>query len=165
MIMNFFLLHPVQWMLVYTDTSDLSMFCCSLLYGSDCLCCTLYGKCWKHGGILVICLLCCTLYISVHLLFPILYTIYNRQWVILITCFAPPCMLVCLLHTEASGGLCERWKEYTENSRRVYKSLNTGIVTLVNYGSRVPPKVSTLTFAHEIGHNFGSPVLFICFRF
>jgi len=143
--MNFFLLHPVQWMLVYTDTSDLSMFCCSLLYGSDCL--------------------CCTLYISVHLLFPILYTIYNRQWVILITCFAPPCMLVCLLHTEASGGLCERWKEYTENSRRVYKSLNTGIVTLVNYGSRVPPKVSTLTFAHEIGHNFGSPVLFICFRF
>jgi len=60
--------------------------------------------------------------------------------------------------TEASGGLCERWKEYNENNRRVHKSLNTGIVTLVNYGSRVPPKVSTLTFAHEIGHNYGSPV-------
>ena len=59
---------------------------------------------------------------------------------------------------EASGGLCERWKEYNENNRRVHKSLNTGIVTLVNYGSRVPPKVSTLTFAHEIGHNYGSPV-------
>jgi len=58
---------------------------------------------------------------------------------------------------KASGGLCERWKEYNENNRRVYKSLNTGIVTLVNYGTRVPPKVSTLTFAHEIGHNFGSP--------
>lgn len=66
------------------------------------------------------------------------------------------CYVVCV---EASGGLCERWKEYNENSRRVHKSLNTGIVTLVNYGTRVPPKVSTLTFAHEIGHNFGSPVI------
>jgi len=67
--------------------------------------------------------------------------------------------------TEASGGLCEQWKEYNENNRRVHKSLNTGIVTLVNYGSRVPPKVSTLTFAHEIGHNYGSPVQFmlLCF--
>ena len=67
--------------------------------------------------------------------------------------------------TEASGGVCEIWKEYSENGRRVYKSLNTGIVTLVNYGSRVPPKVSTLTFAHEIGHNFGSPVLPFGFGF
>jgi len=57
----------------------------------------------------------------------------------------------------ASGGLCERWKEYSENNKRIFKSLNTGIVTLVNYGTRVPPKVSTLTFAHEVGHNFGSP--------
>lgn len=61
-------------------------------------------------------------------------------------------------YLRASGGLCEKWKEYNENNRRIYKSLNTGIVTLVNYGSRVPPKVSTLTFAHEVGHNFGSPV-------
>ena len=58
----------------------------------------------------------------------------------------------------ASGGICERWKEYQEAHQRVHKSLNTGIVTLINYGTPVPPKVSTLTFAHEVGHNFGSPV-------
>nr|CAG4638307.1 EOG090X02I4 [Cyclestheria hislopi] len=61
----------------------------------------------------------------------------------------------------ASGGICERYKSYTENmagySRTTKRSLNTGIITFVNYNSRVPPKVSQLTLAHEIGHNFGSP--------
>ena len=45
----------------------------------------------------------------------------------------------------ANGGICSR-------------SLNTGIVTLLNYGRRVPEGVSHLTFAHELGHNFGSQV-------
>ncbi|KAH9388877.1 Disintegrin and metalloproteinase domain-containing protein 10, partial [Tyrophagus putrescentiae] len=61
----------------------------------------------------------------------------------------------------ASGGICEKYKTYTENigGRQVQtkRSLNTGIITFVNYNSRVPPKVSELTLAHEIGHNFGSP--------
>lgn len=61
----------------------------------------------------------------------------------------------------ASGGICEKHKSYTENinGRQVQtkRSLNTGIITFVNYNSRVPPKVSELTLAHEIGHNFGSP--------
>lgn len=61
----------------------------------------------------------------------------------------------------ASGGICEKYKSYTENQNgkqvQTKRSLNTGIITFVNYNSRVPPKVSELTLAHEIGHNFGSP--------
>uniref|UniRef100_A0A5S6Q728 ADAM10 endopeptidase n=1 Tax=Trichuris muris TaxID=70415 RepID=A0A5S6Q728_TRIMR len=56
-----------------------------------------------------------------------------------------------------SGGICEIYKPYSEGTRKVQRSLNTGIITLVNYHNRVPPKVSQLTLAHEIGHNFGSP--------
>ena len=58
----------------------------------------------------------------------------------------------------AAGGVCERYKSISEGGRTVQKSLNTGIVTLINYGQRVPPRVSHITFAHEVGHNFGSPV-------
>ncbi|XP_026469546.1 disintegrin and metalloproteinase domain-containing protein 10-like [Ctenocephalides felis] len=52
-----------------------------------------------------------------------------------------------------AGGVCEKNGHY----RGSMKSLNTGIVTLLNYGKHVPPSVSHVTLAHEIGHNFGSP--------
>ena len=55
----------------------------------------------------------------------------------------------------SSGGICERRKVYSDGTA---KSLNTGIVTFTNYGSMVPSRVSHITFAHEMGHNFGSPV-------
>ncbi|XP_057190752.1 disintegrin and metalloproteinase domain-containing protein 10 isoform X2 [Triplophysa rosa] len=54
----------------------------------------------------------------------------------------------------SSGGICEKNKEYSDKKQ---KSLNTGIITVQNYASHVPPKVSHITFAHEVGHNFGSP--------
>jgi disintegrin and metalloproteinase domain-containing protein 10 len=50
------------------------------------------------------------------------------------------------------GGVCER----RQILNTVAKSLNSGIVTVVNYQARVPEAVSQITFAHEVGHNFGS---------
>ncbi|XP_051919737.1 disintegrin and metalloproteinase domain-containing protein 10 isoform X1 [Hippocampus zosterae] len=54
----------------------------------------------------------------------------------------------------SSGGICEKNRLYSDGKR---KSLNTGIITVQNYASHVPPKVSHITFAHEVGHSFGSP--------
>ncbi|XP_041458780.1 disintegrin and metalloproteinase domain-containing protein 10-like [Lytechinus variegatus] len=49
----------------------------------------------------------------------------------------------------SNGGICDK---QASNGQ----TLNTGIVTTNNYESNVPPLVSHLTFAHEIGHSFGS---------
>ena len=37
-------------------------------------------------------------------------------------------------------------------------SLNTGIVTTLNFQRDVAFAISQLTMAHELGHNLGSPV-------
>ncbi len=50
------------------------------------------------------------------------------------------------------GGVCEN----SASIQGVKKSLNTGIVTINNYNSRVPEVVTLLTFTHEVGHSFGS---------
>lgn len=52
------------------------------------------------------------------------------------------------------GGVCEGRVRLSVGER----SLNTAIVTFTNYGNRQPRPVSVVTIAHELGHNFGSPV-------
>ena len=58
----------------------------------------------------------------------------------------------------AAGGICEKATTFRDGKR---KSLNTGVVTFINYNKKVLQKVSQITFAHETGHNFGSPVSFL----
>lgn len=68
------------------------------------------------------------------------------------------CSNLCFSFPGSSGGICEKSKLYSDGKK---KSLNTGIITVQNYASHVPPKVSHITFAHEVGHNFGSPVSYL----
>jgi len=56
--------------------------------------------------------------------------------------------------TSTAGGICDT-KQVLSSSSTV-KTLNSGIVTNLNYGKTVANKVTDITLAHEIGHNFGS---------
>eukprot|EP00058_Branchiostoma_floridae_P012383 XP_002597871.1 hypothetical protein BRAFLDRAFT_128419 [Branchiostoma floridae] len=51
------------------------------------------------------------------------------------------------------GSICSRYLSYSGR----YQSRNTGLVSVQLYGNHVPPKVSHITFAHEVGHSWGSP--------
>lgn len=52
-----------------------------------------------------------------------------------------------------AGGICDKQRDL---GNQKYKSYNTGVVTMKLYGKFTPPKVSEVTFAHELGHGFGS---------
>lgn len=56
------------------------------------------------------------------------------------------------------GGICEERVRLSVGER----SLNTAIVTSLNFGRRQPRPVTIVTIAHELGHNFGSPVRQSC---
>lgn len=49
-----------------------------------------------------------------------------------------------------AGGICD--------PRRGLNSYNTAVVTFTLQGKTSPPKISEITFAHEIGHAFGAQV-------
>ena len=54
------------------------------------------------------------------------------------------------------GGICDKFRQYLRNGRAVFSSLNTGMITMVNYNIELPPRISHLNFAHQIGHSLGS---------
>ncbi|CAI8036894.1 Disintegrin and metalloproteinase domain-containing protein 10 [Geodia barretti] len=68
------------------------------------------------------------------------------------------CLHYRFTHRDFDGGVLGLAYVAKENSRGgiCQNELNTGIVTTLNYGRRVAPQVTVLTFAHEVGHNFGS---------
>lgn len=59
----------------------------------------------------------------------------------------------------AAGGICDKYNDYNGKKR----SYNTGVVTMKLYGRFTPPRISEITFAHELGHGFGSEVSFRVF--
>ncbi|XP_024909927.1 disintegrin and metalloproteinase domain-containing protein 10 isoform X1 [Cynoglossus semilaevis] len=52
------------------------------------------------------------------------------------------------------GGICS---EYTTLRNGQMSTLNTGLVTVQNYGQFLPARLVQLTLAHELGHSLGSP--------
>ncbi|XP_072020382.1 LOW QUALITY PROTEIN: disintegrin and metalloproteinase domain-containing protein 10-like [Amphiura filiformis] len=52
------------------------------------------------------------------------------------------------------GGVCQQRVIYRDDD--LPSSLNTALVTTINYGNRVPKQVTSVTVMHEIGHSFGS---------
>ncbi|XP_056459563.1 disintegrin and metalloproteinase domain-containing protein 10 [Gadus chalcogrammus] len=52
------------------------------------------------------------------------------------------------------GGICSQHTTLRDGRQ---SSLNTGLVTLQNYGMYLPPRHFQLTLAHELGHSLGAP--------
>ena len=61
----------------------------------------------------------------------------------------------CIFLAGGRGGICEKHAKYL---RETNMSLNTGVITTLNYGADIPALVSHLTFAHELGHSLGAAV-------
>lgn len=53
------------------------------------------------------------------------------------------------------GGICSK---HTPLRNGPNSTLNTGLVTIQNYGQFLPPRQVQLTLAHELGHSLGAPV-------
>ena len=55
-----------------------------------------------------------------------------------------------------TGGICSPRVVLEFSGKEA--SFNTAVISLLNYGARVPRREASITVTHEFGHNFGSPV-------
>ncbi len=53
-----------------------------------------------------------------------------------------------------AGGICDKYANFAGKLR----SYNTGLVSFKLYQRDLPPAVTEITFAHELGHAFGAHV-------
>lgn len=56
-----------------------------------------------------------------------------------------------------SSGICSPLHRFNIAGQTVTVGYNTGITTLINFGTQSPRVQTILVFAHELGHNFGMP--------
>ena len=59
---------------------------------------------------------------------------------------------------DSRGGICERPVKDIYEGQRVIKTLNTGMITVINHNTRTSALMTDLTFAHEVGHSLGAEV-------
>jgi hypothetical protein len=60
--------------------------------------------------------------------------------------------------SNSRGGICEKPAKDIYEGQRVMKTLNTGMITVINHNTRTSSLMTELTFAHEVGHNLGAEV-------
>ena len=59
--------------------------------------------------------------------------------------------------SQGGGGVCDKHRrQHSNNFKGNVASLNAGIISTVNYGRDLSPRLSHLNFAHQIGHSLGS---------
>ena len=56
------------------------------------------------------------------------------------------------------GGICEKPAKDIFEGQRIIKTLNTGVITIINHHFRTSALMTELTFAHEVGHSLGAEV-------
>ena len=57
------------------------------------------------------------------------------------------------------GGICERPAKDIYEGHRVIKTLNTGLITVINHHNRISGLMADLAFTHEVGHSLGAEVI------
>jgi len=66
-----------------------------------------------------------------------------------------------LFYSDSRGGICEKPVKDIYEGNRVIKTLNTGMITVINHNTRTSALMTELTFAHEVGHSLGAEVFIL----